>query len=65
VAHSCVKFVVPLMREAAAAMITATGIKVRLIGGLSASWYQPRQIVAFEMADLQIGVDIRWLATGR
>ena len=43
----------------------ATGIKVRLIGGLSASWYQPRQIVAFEMADLQIGEDIRWLATGR
>ena len=30
----------------------ATGIKVRLIGGLSASGYPPRQIVAFETAAL-------------
>lgn len=30
-------------------MITRLEIKVRLIGGLSASWYQRRQIVAFEM----------------
>ena len=45
-------------------MITRLEIKVRLIGGLSASWYQRRQIVAFEMVDFQIGEDIRWLATG-
>jgi hypothetical protein len=53
------------MKEAAAAMISRPELKVRLIGGLSGSWYQPRQIVAFETADLQIGEDIRWLAAGR
>ena len=33
----------------------ATGIKVRLIGGLSASGYPPRQIVAFEDGRPSIG----------